>query len=497
MATLKSIFRYTGTGVAQILNVPPYISKTHISVYVDGAVDSGFSWLTASTIQLTAPVGATVVVQRKTSHNERVVDYNGSVPLTEADLDLDSLHAFYMGQEARDVYDDLVGLSDAPLEDALTAAVQANSSAGQAALARDNAQAAQAVAEGLMNGSGDTLISRTAGASGDAWFRKRTLGGYFPVGSDVDDGFSPRGELRDYHLVDATTDADFFVGEQIRMRTDGAASTGGREASLVALWHMAPTAASNVNRNYVSQQLATYVEAGDGGTDTALGALGAFFGGGDAIYVNAGATNLYDVCAKEFNVFASPSSTKRSQKGIAITGCNGSRGTSVDAMISFGAQPTQGPYGPHIGWKYGLCFNDQHGAAPFASDSILMGSAFVGGRQAIEGGLDLFAFDMSAYVIRGRYFKATETGITSGDSGGFAILGVDGPSADAGWLLRSKGTGSTYVQNGDGTVTSLRLDSNGAVLMPSLTVSAGAPVGAPSGLIYADSADGNRLKRVA
>lgn len=184
MATLKSIFRYPGTGSAQVLNVPPYLSKTHITVYVNGVVETGFTWLTASTIQLTAPADASVVVQRKTSHDKRLVDYNGAVPLTEPDLDTDSLQAFYMGQEARDVYDDLVSLSDAPLEDAITAAVQASISAtGAAASATEAAASATSADASKVAAEAAAAAAEAGGNSIVVAVHKFATGG---TGTDVD-----------------------------------------------------------------------------------------------------------------------------------------------------------------------------------------------------------------------------------------------------------------------------------------------------------------------
>lgn len=130
---LFSIFRYTGTGAAQFLPVPPYLDQSHIKVYVNGVALSPLTWINASTVQVTAPLGQPVVVQRLTSPGERLVDYQGAVPLTEADLDLDSQQAFFLAQESRDILTDLTGLTSGPLDTALGAAAAANASAQAAA----------------------------------------------------------------------------------------------------------------------------------------------------------------------------------------------------------------------------------------------------------------------------------------------------------------------------------------------------------------------------
>lgn len=130
--TLYSIRRYVGTGSPQTLAVPEYISKAHIQVFVNGLA-APFAWAGPGHITLTATAGSTITIQRRSSPEARLVDYKDAVPLTEGDLDLDSLQAFFLGQEARDVYLDLVNLSDAPLADAVTAAAAANASAMAAA----------------------------------------------------------------------------------------------------------------------------------------------------------------------------------------------------------------------------------------------------------------------------------------------------------------------------------------------------------------------------
>ncbi len=146
MAEIRySIRRYTGTGIAQLLDVPAYLDKSHIEVYVSGVLSTAFTWVTSQTISLTATVGAAVVIQRRTSPDARLTDYQSGVTLTEGDLDADSLQAFYLSQEALDVYADVLGFAGAPLDTAIAAAVQANASA--AASAGSAASAALAVTD--------------------------------------------------------------------------------------------------------------------------------------------------------------------------------------------------------------------------------------------------------------------------------------------------------------------------------------------------------------
>lgn len=98
-----SYYQTTATGTSQILSVPPYIDRSHISVLLDGSPTTSFSWLTDNTISITATAGALITVKRSSSPSARVTDYIDGVPLTERALDNDSLQAFYLAQEAADV----------------------------------------------------------------------------------------------------------------------------------------------------------------------------------------------------------------------------------------------------------------------------------------------------------------------------------------------------------------------------------------------------------
>lgn len=128
-----SIRRYTGTGAPQVLDVPPYLDQSHIKVYVAGVLSTSWSWVTSATLTITAPVGATVAIQRSTSPGERLTDYLSGVTLTENDLDQDSLQAFYLAQESKDIAEDILGFAAAPLDTSIAAAVAANASAAAAA----------------------------------------------------------------------------------------------------------------------------------------------------------------------------------------------------------------------------------------------------------------------------------------------------------------------------------------------------------------------------
>lgn len=104
-------------GVTTIFTVPfPYITKSHVKVYLDGVLQSsGYTWTGASTIQFSvAPAnGVRVLRKRMTSPTIRLADYQNGTPIREAELDADSLQAFYLCQEANDTADAALAIEDA------------------------------------------------------------------------------------------------------------------------------------------------------------------------------------------------------------------------------------------------------------------------------------------------------------------------------------------------------------------------------------------------
>lgn len=101
MAFAYEIYPYVGRDY----NVPfPYLDPKHVKVKVDGNPITDWEWVNASTLRLGATVtGSFVTVYRKSSPAERMVDYEVPGPLTEEDLDTDSLQSLYLSQEALDI----------------------------------------------------------------------------------------------------------------------------------------------------------------------------------------------------------------------------------------------------------------------------------------------------------------------------------------------------------------------------------------------------------
>lgn len=81
----------------------PYLKREDVRVFVDGTSVS-FTFTSPNTIELTTPLtkASDVVIRRFTETGRRLVDYNSVAELTEEVLDMDSLQAFYIVQEAQD-----------------------------------------------------------------------------------------------------------------------------------------------------------------------------------------------------------------------------------------------------------------------------------------------------------------------------------------------------------------------------------------------------------
>jgi|GEM_PF-1763489 len=95
---------YTGNGSTTQFNVTfPYIRKEHVKVYVN-YVDTAYTWVNDSTVQLASAPGAgvRVEVRRITPLNAPLVDYTDGSTLVAGDLDTSNLQHLYKQQELDD-----------------------------------------------------------------------------------------------------------------------------------------------------------------------------------------------------------------------------------------------------------------------------------------------------------------------------------------------------------------------------------------------------------
>jgi hypothetical protein len=327
--------------------------------------------------------------------------------------------------------------------------------------------------------AGQGAISYTDGAQGNVWLQSRSLSGSVEAGAGTLVGYSPTAFMWDT-LEDCSVTGDpFFVGGRYRHRFGGSSVTGGRIGLYSSLYQTSGTSPSSTNRNYVALQGSTYCAATDNGTDTGANAKGAFFGGGFATYVDGAAQNLLNVTAAEFNTFISAGASVKYQFGLQIAGANAQKGTGFDAALSISGLDAYGI--THAGYGIGILFSSANGANPFSATSTIIATS---GAATVQGGIDFSSYTITGQIIQGAHSKLSESGLTIGDSGGFAIINGGSQSAAASLMLRPKGGGSCYIQNGDGSVTAARFDAGGAVIFPNLPTSG---VGLPAGVIWNDA----------
>lgn len=104
-----SYVRYTGNGSTTNYVFPfSYINASHVKVRLNGALNTSFSFLNASTIQFTtAPASGVVIeIRRETPKDSPIVNFTDGSILLERDLDLLATFDTYVAQETEDDLED-------------------------------------------------------------------------------------------------------------------------------------------------------------------------------------------------------------------------------------------------------------------------------------------------------------------------------------------------------------------------------------------------------
>lgn len=108
-----SYHNYTGDNATNTFAIPfDYTEQSEISVTVDGVAETGLTFPSAASVQLTsAPASGTLVqVRRTTDLTAREVDFASGSVLTEEDLDNSNIQVFHAAQEAIDTSNDSITL---------------------------------------------------------------------------------------------------------------------------------------------------------------------------------------------------------------------------------------------------------------------------------------------------------------------------------------------------------------------------------------------------
>ena len=116
-----SYVRYTGNGSTTNYVFPfSYINASHVKVRLNGVLNTNFSFLNASTIQLTtAPASGVVIeIRRETPKDSPIVNFTDGSILLERDLDLLATFDTYVAQETEDDLEDALRKSSLNVWDA-------------------------------------------------------------------------------------------------------------------------------------------------------------------------------------------------------------------------------------------------------------------------------------------------------------------------------------------------------------------------------------------
>ncbi|MFJ1251904.1 hypothetical protein [Cupriavidus sp. CuC1] len=250
----------------------------------------------------------------------------------------------------------------------------------------------------------------------------------------------------------AAIGSGFNIASQNDMYFGGSTTTGGRIAVNGITYNSGgATSASNTNRNYVGVVGQSHAANSDGGTNLTTDARGGFFGLNGIAYADPAATNLLGIVAQENDTYSQAGASFKYQTGLNIVGFNTVRGSVVDAAMMIGGSTANGPYGPHTGWKCGMCFTDFNGVDPMYSGSTLLGYVWVNNpatKRSITSGIDLSGFSISGAVIQSQAMSLSDNTLLLGVNGSNISAITAGSGAAAANLdLNAKGGGAVRIAN--------------------------------------------------
>lgn len=100
----NSYVQYTGTGAQTAFSVNfPYISQSHVKVYLNNVLVTNYSWTNASQITFTAaPSNGSSVIIRRMTPSTPLVDFTAKSRWQTSDLNLSTRQALYIAEEAEE-----------------------------------------------------------------------------------------------------------------------------------------------------------------------------------------------------------------------------------------------------------------------------------------------------------------------------------------------------------------------------------------------------------
>lgn len=288
--------------------------------------------------------------------------------------------------------------------------------------------------------------------------------------------------------------AGFLNGFEVSHQVGGSSATGGREAFASFLNLIAPTSASNTNRNYVAIWGNGFSAAGDGGTNTGAGALGAIFGSGAWGDLQSGATNMLNVCASEYNVSIRTGASAKHKTCLQVVqhSLDAIAGATTDAAIAISSQGS-----PATGLSDGLLFSDLAGAHGVKTAGTLIrttGGTFATGVDLSlstlttsfksngfgvdgNGNVQGLVYTGTSVTTTGAHIAFSGTAVPAGGTtgSGFKISSVTnlGVFFGSGVPTLSAAQGSLYIRtDGSSTSTRMYINTTGSTTWTNVTTAA-------------------------
>ncbi len=309
---------YTGDNTTDTFAIPfTFTAQSEISVTVDGVAETGLTFPSAASVQLTsAPATGTLVqVRRTTDLTARSIDFASGSVLTEEDLDNSNIQVFHAAQEAVDTSNDSITLTPANRWDA------GGSVINNVGTPTTNTDAAtKAYADGI---SAAAVVQATAAASAQV---TAATGSIIPDATKL--AIHPIGVQ--YTLSDGTT-TDYSAKHYQDAASTSATNAGTSETNAATSetnannWAIKTNGEAVVGQGYSAK---AWANGGTGITDTA--------GAGSAKEWASDTTNQVDgteFSAKEYAIGSQAANPNGSAKQWALGGGAGyATNTTVDGV---------------------------------------------------------------------------------------------------------------------------------------------------------------------
>lgn len=282
-----------------------------------------------------------------------------------------------------------------------------------------------------------------------------------------------------FNVTDNIASSGTVDGLSVFMGIDGSAVNSARQAFQSTMELVAPTSASNTNRNYVAGVFTALAMSGDGGGSGGGQQKGSIFAINPSVSTSSVATNLAETSGGEVDLNIVTGSSTLDKYGWKITeiATDAVQGSRNDAALFMGSQ--SGAVGWGTLWQVGDGLNQN----PLLST----GSVFAfKGTPTIANGFDL----SGAGSITGCAFKALsgfcvngtggiKSGAVGGTSGSLQLLGLTSGS----FTITASATGSPQY---GGTATNDNAPAGDVGEYISSTIASGSAVslsnGSPSNL---------------